>query len=130
VYSSGAWQFEGDVYVPWGTSGTSVMQIFGVALLHASTVMLPVYDGRLTYYHNLTKVVADRVYDRWIRLNVVYNVVAGNITVFANGERRLEARGHGGKENYFKFGVYMQFRHNTSHRMESHWRNVAIYSKL
>jgi hypothetical protein len=26
-YSSGVWQFEGDVYVPAGTSGTSVVQI-------------------------------------------------------------------------------------------------------
>jgi len=35
--------------------------------------------------------------------------------------------GQGGKEHYFKFGVYKQ--HDPSHRMESHWRNVAIYTK-
>jgi hypothetical protein len=129
VYSSGVWQFEGDVYVPWGTSGASVMQIFGADKPHASTVMLPVYDGQLTYYHNLTRVVADRVYDRWIRLNVVHDVAAGNVTVFVDGERRLEVQGHGGKEHYFKFGVYMQGLHKHSHRMEAHWKNVAIYTK-
>ncbi|EES09339.1 citrate-binding protein [Sorghum bicolor] len=129
VYSSGVWQFEGDVYVPWGTSGASVMQIFGANKPHASTVMLPVYDGKLTYYHNVTKVLADRVYDRWMRLNVVHDVAAGNVAVFVDGERRLDVRGHGGKEHYFKFGVYTQGLHNHSHRMEAHWKNVAIYTK-
>ena len=73
--------------------------------------------------------VADRVYDRWIRLNVVHDVAAGNVTVFVDGERRLEVQGHGGKEHYFKFGVYTQGLHKHSHRMEAHWKNVAIYTK-
>ncbi|CAD6258109.1 unnamed protein product [Miscanthus lutarioriparius] len=114
------------MYVPSGTSGASVMQVFGAAT-HATTLMLHVYDGRLTYYHQLTKVVADRVYDRWIRLNVIHDVAAANVTVFVDGERRLAAPGQGGKEHYFKFGVYKQ--HDPSHRMESRWRNVAIYTK-
>jgi len=128
IYSSGVWQFEGDMYVPSGTSGASVMQVFGAAT-HATTLMLHVYDGQLTYYHELTKVVVDRVYDRWIRLNVIHDVAAGNVTVFVDGERRLGAPGQGGKEHYFKFGVYKQSHHNPSHRMESHWWNVAIYTK-
>ena len=45
IYSSGVWQFEGDVFVPSGTSGASVMQIFGAAE-HATTLMLHVYGGR------------------------------------------------------------------------------------
>ncbi|KAG0529304.1 hypothetical protein BDA96_05G087000 [Sorghum bicolor] len=129
IYSSGVWQFEGDMYVPSDTSGAWVMQIFGAAT-HATTVMLHVYDGRLTYYHDLTKVVADRVYNRWIRLNVVHDVAAGNVTVFVDGERRLIAPGQGGKEHYFKFGVYKQSHNHPSHRMESRWKNVAIYTKL
>ena len=81
------WQFEGDAFVPPGTSGASVMQIFGAAT-HATTLMLHVYDGRLTYYHDLSRVVAAGVYGRWVRLNVVHNVEAGNVTVFVDGERR------------------------------------------
>ena len=80
------------MYVPSGTSGASVMQVLGAAT-HATTLMLHVYDDRLTYYHQLTKVVADRVYDRWIRLNVIHDVVAANVTVFVDGERRLAAPG-------------------------------------
>ena len=81
------------------------MLVFGAAT-HATTLMLHVYDGRLTYYHQLTKVVTDRVYDRWIRLNVIHDVAAANVTVFVDGERRLAAPSQGGKEHYFKFGVY------------------------
>ncbi|CAO2153118.1 unnamed protein product [Urochloa humidicola] len=126
LHSSGVWQFEG--FVP---SGASVMQIFRVST-HASTMMLHVYGGRLTYYHQLDKVVAARVYDRWVRLNVVHDVAAGNVTVFVDGERRLSVAGHGvtEQEHYFKFGVYMQPHHQPSRRMESRWKNVAVYTKL
>ncbi|CAL4985739.1 unnamed protein product [Urochloa decumbens] len=115
IYSSGVWQFEGDMFVPSGTSGASVMQIFGAAT-HATTLMLHVYGGRLTYYHQLTKVLAEHVYDRWVRLNVVHDVARGNVTAFVDGERKLSAAGHGGKEHYFKFGVYKQSRHQPSRR--------------
>ncbi|KAF8664805.1 hypothetical protein HU200_054530 [Digitaria exilis] len=128
IYSSGVWQFEGDMFVPSGTSGASVMQIFGAAT-HATTLMLHVYDGQLTYYHDLSRVVAERVYDRWIRLNVVHDVGAGKVTVFVDGERKLNATGQGGTAHYFKFGVYKQSHHQPSHRMESHWKNVAVYTK-
>jgi hypothetical protein len=116
------------MYLPSGTSGASVMQVFG-AVTHATTLMLHVYDGRLTYHHDLTKVLADCIYNQWIRLNVVHDVAAGNVTVFVDGERRLAAPGQGGEEHFFRFGVYKQSHHNLSHRMESHWRNVAIYTK-
>ncbi|KAG2560295.1 hypothetical protein PVAP13_8KG053600 [Panicum virgatum] len=128
IYSSEVWQFEGDAFVPPGTSGASVMQIFGAAT-HATTLMLHVYDGRLTYYHDLSRVVAAGVYGRWVRLNVVHDVAAGNVTVFVDGERRLIAPGKGGTEHYFKFGVYKQSHHQPSRRMESRWKNVAVYTK-
>ena len=122
------WQFEGDVFVPSGTSGASVMQIFGAAT-HATTLMLHVYGGRLTYYHDLRRVLAAGVYDRWVRLNVVHDVAAGNVTVFVDGERRLSAPGQGGSEHYFKFGVYKQSHHQPSRRMESRWKNVVVHTK-
>ena len=51
------------------------------------------------------------------------------MTVFVNGERRLSAPGQGGTEHYFKFGVYKQSHHQPSRRMESRWKNVAVYTK-
>ncbi|KAL6870751.1 hypothetical protein ACP4OV_014599 [Aristida adscensionis] len=128
IYSSGVWQFEGDVYVPAGTSGASVMQVFGAAT-HATTLMLHVYAGNLTYYHDLARVVAAGVYCRWVRLNVVHDVAAARVDVFADGEHRLTAPGQGGDLHYFKFGVYKQSHHDPSYRMESWWKNVAVYTK-
>ncbi|CAD6268241.1 unnamed protein product [Miscanthus lutarioriparius] len=68
-YSSGVWQFEGYGYVPSGTTGESIMQVFGAG---ATTLMLHVYDGALRYYDR--QVVEDGAYDRWFRLNVVHDV--------------------------------------------------------
>jgi hypothetical protein len=52
VYRSGVWQFEGEVLVPAGTTEACVMQIFGAAPERgrATTLMLQVYDGSLTFY--------------------------------------------------------------------------------
>ncbi|RLM58742.1 hypothetical protein C2845_PM18G01440 [Panicum miliaceum] len=129
VYSSGVWQFEGYGYIPCGTSGASVMQIFGAAE-HATTLMLHVYGGRLTYYHDVATGVVDAgIYDRWFRLNVIHDVAASNVTVFVDGELRLTAPGRGGGSHYFKFGVYGQSRNGMSYRMESRWRDVKVFTK-
>ena len=124
-YTAGVWQFEGYGYIPCGTSGASVMQIFGAAE-HATTLMLHVYDGTLRYYSGAA--VEDNIYDRWFRLNVVHDVDAGMLTVFIDGEERLAVAGHGGYRHYFKFGVYTQT--DPSHYMESRWRDVKVYTKI
>ncbi|XP_020199148.1 citrate-binding protein-like [Aegilops tauschii subsp. strangulata] len=132
VYRSGVWQFAGEVYVPAGTSGACIMQIFGAApKRQATTLMLHVYDGRLTFYHDLRRVLAGGVYDRWLRLNVVHDVGARNVTVFVDGAEVLRSRSHGapGAPHYFKFGVYKQSHHHPSDRMESRWRNVRVFTK-
>ena len=105
------------------------MQIFGAAE-HATTLMLHVYDGRLTYYHDVAAGVVDAgIYDRWFRLNVIHDVAASNVTVFVDGERRLTAPGRGGDSHYFKFGVYGQSKNGMSYRMESRWRDVKVFTK-
>uniref|UniRef100_A0A453MQ26 Alginate lyase 2 domain-containing protein n=1 Tax=Aegilops tauschii subsp. strangulata TaxID=200361 RepID=A0A453MQ26_AEGTS len=48
-YSSGLWQFEAYGYVPSGTTGVSIMQVFDAGET-ATTLMLHVYDGALRYY--------------------------------------------------------------------------------
>uniref|UniRef100_A0A0E0F9Y9 Alginate lyase 2 domain-containing protein n=1 Tax=Oryza meridionalis TaxID=40149 RepID=A0A0E0F9Y9_9ORYZ len=60
-YSSGVWQFEGTGYVPSGTTGMSIMQVFGSGKT-ATTLMLHVYDGDLWYYHQ--QLVETNIYDR------------------------------------------------------------------
>jgi len=124
-YSSGVWQFEGYGYVPSGTTGVSVMQVFGAAPPHATTLMLHVYGGALRYYDR--QLVEDRIYDRWFKLNVVHDVDAAELAVFVDGKRRLRVAGRGGCVHTFKFGVYTQTR--PSHRMESWWRDVKVFTK-
>uniref|UniRef100_A0ACD5Y545 Uncharacterized protein n=1 Tax=Avena sativa TaxID=4498 RepID=A0ACD5Y545_AVESA len=123
-YSSGVWQFEGSVYVPSGTTGVSIMQVFGGGAT-ATTLMLHVYDGALMYYNQ--KPVEDNIYDRWIRVNVIHDVGASRLTVFVDGDLKLTVSGRGGDSHYFKFGVYTQ--RNPSSRMESRWKNVRILKK-
>ncbi|GJM87886.1 hypothetical protein PR202_ga03885 [Eleusine coracana subsp. coracana] len=123
-YSSGVWQFEGYGYVRSGTTGVSIMQVFGAGET-ATTLMLHVYDGALRYYDR--QVVEDNIYDRWFRLNVVHDVGAGKLTVFVDGVERLRAPGRGGGKHYFKFGVYAQ-RHASS-CMETRWKDVKILRK-
>uniref|UniRef100_A0A0D9XX72 Alginate lyase 2 domain-containing protein n=1 Tax=Leersia perrieri TaxID=77586 RepID=A0A0D9XX72_9ORYZ len=115
TYPSGVWQFEGYGYVPSGTTGVSIMQVFGASGRN-TTLMLHVYSGRLMYYRDEARVVDDDIYDRWFRLNVVHDVDAGRLAVFVDGEQRLAFDGHGGYKHYFKFGVYVQT--DPSHYME------------
>ncbi|CAL8173873.1 unnamed protein product [Prunus armeniaca] len=78
-YTSGVWQFEGNFYVPQGSSGVIIMQIDGAAT-EATTLQLRVYNGDLKYYGN--NVVASNIYDKWLRLNVIHSVGAGKVTIF------------------------------------------------
>ncbi|KAJ3703641.1 hypothetical protein LUZ61_007346 [Rhynchospora tenuis] len=122
-YSDGVWQFEGYGYVPSGTTGVSIMQIFG-ADNQATSIMLRVYNGQLKYYDK--DVIEDNIYDRWFRVNVIHTV-GGKITVFIDGTQKYEADDKGGSDHYFKFGVYTQ--EGSSDCMESRWRDVQIYNK-
>ncbi|MCD7461705.1 hypothetical protein HAX54_046839 [Datura stramonium] len=122
-YSSGVWQFEANGYVPSGTSGVSIMQVFGASPT-ATTLMLRVYNGDLTYYR---QTIEPNIYNRWFRLNVIHDVGASKLKVYINGVLKHEASGRGGDQHYFKFGVYGQ--DNESNRMESRWRGVKLFKK-
>ncbi|XP_055822595.1 citrate-binding protein-like [Solanum dulcamara] len=123
-YSSGIWQFEANGYVPSGSSGVSIMQVFG-ASPSATTLVLRVYDGNLHYYRE--KVIESNIYNRWFRLNVIHDVGASKSKVYINGILKHETLGRGGDNHYFKFGVYAQ--DNESDRMESRWRGIKLFKK-
>src|SRR5581483_11727309 len=124
-YSSGAHRFEADVYVPAGTSGVSIMQVFGGTGGHATSLQLRVYRGDLMRYRFET--VAHDVYDRWFHLGVIHNVETHQILIFVDGQPAGEARDNGGSSHYFKCGVYTQ--DNPSDRMEVRFKNIRIYEQ-
>ncbi|KAG9444271.1 hypothetical protein H6P81_015611 [Aristolochia fimbriata] len=119
-YSTGVWQFEGHGYVPSGTSGVCIMQVFG-ANRTATTLMLRVYEGAVTYYRS-GPVLVPRIYDKWFRLNVIHDVGAGKVKVFVDGVLKLEVKDRGGASHYFKCGVYAQ--NDDSSCMESRWKGI------
>ncbi|XP_071704678.1 citrate-binding protein-like [Rutidosis leptorrhynchoides] len=92
-YSTGVCQFEGYVYVKQGTSGTSLMQVFGGGST-ATTLMVRVYDGNLYYYRE--KIIETNIYNRWIRLNVIHDVEGNNVKVFIDGSLKFSTARQGG----------------------------------
>lgn len=124
-YSSGVWQFEAYGYVPCGTSGVCIMQVFGASPPHATTLMLRVYNGTLSYYR--APALVDDIYDRWFRLNVIHDVDAAIVKVYIDGVLKFEAPGRGGTSHYFKCGVYAQ--NDDSHSMESRWKEIKVLKK-
>ncbi|GAA0152894.1 hypothetical protein LIER_11259 [Lithospermum erythrorhizon] len=125
-YSSDVWQFEGYFYVPHGTKGVSIMQVFGAAK-HATTLMLIVNEnGALTYYRT-NIVIVPHVYDKWFKLNVIHDVEKTRVRVYINDRLKYEAPGRGGKSHYFKYGVYSN--RDASSCMESRWKKVGIFRK-
>ncbi|KAH9717885.1 Alginate lyase2 domain-containing protein [Citrus sinensis] len=124
-YSSDVWQFEGYGYVPCGTSGVCIMQVFGASLPRNTTLQLRVYNGSLTYYG--APILVPNIYDKWFRLNVIHNVNASTVKIYIDGSLKYVAPGRGGNSYYFKFGVYGQ--DNESHYMESRWKDIKVLKK-
>ncbi|KAM7253409.1 hypothetical protein ACFE04_026027 [Oxalis oulophora] len=124
-YSSGIHQFEGYAYVPTGTSGVTIMQIFG-GTQRATTMQLRIYGGNLRYYNFDT--VATGLYDRWFRVNVIHNVGEGKITVFIDGYEKFKVNDRGPGHLYFKFGVYAA-KDGSSNLMQSRWKNIKLFKK-
>ncbi|KAJ1686205.1 hypothetical protein LUZ63_017595 [Rhynchospora breviuscula] len=123
-YSSGVWQFEAYAYIPKGTTGVSIMQIFN-GDNRRPTLMLSVYDGRLKFKNK--DVIEDNINDKWFRINVVHTF-GESIYVYINGRKKyFLPDDQGGGDCYFKFGVYAQ--EGSSNYMESKWTDVKIYRK-
>ncbi|XP_014523403.1 citrate-binding protein [Vigna radiata var. radiata] len=123
-YTSGVWQFEGYFYVPSGTTGVCIQQVFGGAT-HATTSQSRVYSGSLTHY--LSPTLEQNIYNKWYRFNVIHDVGANNVKIFINGVQKFNGNGRGAGLHYFKFGVYAQ--DGASYRMESQWRDIKLFRR-
>ncbi|EXC19877.1 hypothetical protein L484_017854 [Morus notabilis] len=123
-YTSGVWQFEGNFYVPSGTTGACIMQVFGAAS-QATTLQLRVYDGNLRVYQS--QGVASNIYDKWFKLNVIHDVGNSRVTIFINNVQKVVVGGRGPSTFYFKYGVYAQ--DGSSNYMESRWRGIRVFRR-
>ncbi|CAI9758296.1 unnamed protein product [Fraxinus pennsylvanica] len=125
TYYSGVWQFEAYGYVPCGTSGVSIMQVFGATLPHNTSFILGVNNGSLSYFN--TSVIYPKVYDKWFRLNVIHEVETRKLRIYINGISKYETLDLGGTFHYFKCGVYAQ--KNASFYMESRWKGIRVFKR-
>ncbi|XP_061343882.1 citrate-binding protein-like [Gastrolobium bilobum] len=123
-YSSGVWQFEGQGFVPNGTSGVCIMQVFGVHP-SGSNLMIRTYNDSLSYYRH--PLLLQNIWDTWFQLNVIHDVKASDVKVYINKVLVYEAPDHGGSSHYFKFGVYTQ--NDPSYYMESRWKGIRVLKK-
>ncbi|XP_028797883.1 citrate-binding protein-like [Neltuma alba] len=98
-YTSGVWQFEGYGYVPSGTSGVSIMQVFGARPPSASTLQLRVYDSSLTYYRS--PVLLHNMHNRWFRLNVIHDTDASIVKVYIGRVLKFKGSARGHASHYF-----------------------------
>ncbi|XP_054806312.1 citrate-binding protein-like [Prosopis cineraria] len=124
-YSSGVWQFDGHGYIPRGTSGFCIMQVFGAHRNRATTLMILTFDGSLAYYRR--PLLVPYIWDRWFQLNVIHDVEASIVRVYIDRVLVYEAPGQGGDSHYFKFGVYSQ--DDSSYYMESRWKGIRVLHK-
>jgi len=122
-YTTGSHQFEADFYVPSGTSGVNLMQIFGGGKDAASSFMLRIYDGELRRYSGQT--LATNAYDKWWHLNVIHHAEQETIMVYLNHNLVWKGKDNGRDNHYFKCGVYAQDGMST--KMESKWKNIKVY---
>ncbi|CDW89414.1 UNKNOWN [Stylonychia lemnae] len=124
-YTHGWHQFEADFYVPSGTSGVNLMQIFGGGGSAATSFMLRIYDGELRRYSGQT--LRKNAYNKWWHLNVIHNADSHHIEAYLDNQLVWQGEDHGSDNHYFKCGVYSQ--KGMSHKMESLWKNINIYVK-
>lgn len=97
-YYSGVWQFERYGYVPRGTSGVCIIQVFGVTP-HTTIAALVVYDGSLSYYR--TTALLKNIYDRCFKVNVIHDVNTSTVKIYIDGQLKLVAPGRGEATLYF-----------------------------
>jgi hypothetical protein len=124
-YTSGRWQFEGEVRVSPPTNNESVMQIFG-GTSGATTQMIRAYNsggGTLKKVPG-SVVLATGIHGEWIRLNVIHDVEANNVKTYVDGKLMATGPGEAPAKWYHKYGCYGSLK-TESAKVE--WRNVKHF---
>jgi hypothetical protein len=131
-YTTGLHMFDCDICVKPETH-SSIMQVFGAAK-RATTFMLDAQpDGTLTYYdagETGSFVIKPNMNGLWWNLKVIHDPAArdgqGEVKVYIDNVLTTTVAGHGGKEHYFKCGVYSR---DNSGRSEVLYRNIKYWIK-
>jgi MYXO-CTERM domain-containing protein len=125
-YTSGRWQFEGEVRVSPPTDNESIMQVWGGTQAGATTQMIRAYaEGNGTIKKVGGGVVmATNVYGTWVRINVIHDVAANQVRSYANGKLMATGSGDAPGPWYHKYGDYGSVKTGTA---KVEWRNVRHF---
>jgi MYXO-CTERM domain-containing protein len=124
-YTSGRWQFEGEVRVSPPTNDESVMQVWGGASATATTQMIRAFaenNGTLKKYTQ--EVLISNIYGTWVRVNVIHDVAANKVWTYINGAYKTVIDGQAPSSWYHKYGCYGTLRTGTA---KVEWRNVRHF---
>lgn len=106
-WNSGSRQFEGKFFIPAGSNGFSLFQIFGGGPNAMTAIMLHIHNGKIMYYVDPRKtIISEGVYNQWWTLNVIHHWNTREILVYINGVLKLTAKDNGPEPKYFKCGAY------------------------
>lgn len=129
-YSSGSRAWEGEIYIPSGVSGPTVVQILRGSRpdgTRATDVMLNVANiNGGTLRKDSNQVIATGIYNKWFKIRVEHTAVAGGrgtVKTYYNGALKLTHQDEGPATRYFKNGVY----HHGSGRAEARFRNITYW---
>jgi hypothetical protein len=88
-YTSGRWQFEGEVRVSPPTNNESIMQIFG-GRSPATTQMIRAYDSGGGTIRKIpgSATLATGVHGRWVRINVIHDSTSGRAAGWSRAAER------------------------------------------
>ncbi len=124
-YTSGQRQFQGEVRVTSGTTGTCVYQTFG-GVTNATAFMMVAHSasgGTLKRYDSQT--LTTGVYGVWVRFNSVHDANGNKITAYINGSNKGTWADRGNATHYNKYGVY----NIGGSRSRSEWRSTRFWRK-
>jgi hypothetical protein len=124
-YTSGRWQFQGEVRVSPPTDGQSVMQIFG-GRTPATTQMIRAYrsgGGTLRKIPG-SVTLASGIHGKWLRINVIHDVGANTVRTYVNGQLKATGDGEAPSKWYHKYGCYGTLRTGSA---KVEWRNVKHF---
>ncbi|MFC4337259.1 cellulose binding domain-containing protein [Salininema proteolyticum] len=130
-YDSGEHMWDGDIYIPAGTSGASIVQTLRVerpANTPATDIMFRVYPedgGTLRRYNATGAIVNTGVYDRWFNLKLAHDADSGSMKVYIDGVPTAEFEDRGPATRHFKCGVY----HHGTGRAEARFRNLRYWTR-
>ncbi|MFI6097928.1 polysaccharide lyase family 7 protein [Lentzea sp. NPDC051213] len=129
-YTSGQRAWQGEIYVPSGVSGPTIVQILREtrpAGTRATDIMLNVTNiNGGTLRKDSNQVIATGIYNKWFTIRIEHTAVAngtGTTRTYYNGSLKLTHADEGPANRYFKNGVY----HHGSGRAEARFRNITYW---